>query len=334
MLTSPVTPAAPGGLSRRTGPVLAALLLAGSLLSGAAPAAAAPVATEPADTAQDPSVARAEWMSAIPDDTNLAALSIPGTHDTGAWRGTVWSRTQDLPLSEQLDSGVRFLDVRTRHYQDAFPIHHGAEYLDLNFTDVVTDIGAFLAENPAETVLMRMKKEHTEEENTRSYEETLDHYIEEDPDTRDLLSEHLWMPGQDADRVPDLGEVRGRIVIVQDFSASRDYGVRWNGPALDIQDDYRVPTVFDIPAKWESARAHFDDTAAGPNDVLYVNHLSGSGAPLANPREVAWGALGIRGVNDRAVDHLRPAEASRTGVVVMDFPSQELTDLVLAHNPG
>lgn len=329
MPTSPTPLATAGTLPRHTGPVLAALLLVGSLLPGAAPAAA-----EPVTTAQGPSVARAEWMSAVPDDTRLAALSIPGTHDTGAWRGTVWSRTQDLPLSEQLDSGVRFLDVRTRHYRDAFPIHHGAEYLHLNFTDVVTDIGAFLAENPTETVLMRMKKEHTEEENTRTYEETLDHYIEENPDTRDLLAEHLWVPEQGTDRVPDLGEVRGRIVIVQDFSASRDYGVHWNGPALDIQDDYRVPTLFDIPAKWEKARTHFDDTAAGPGDVLYVNHLSGSGAPWANPREVAWGALGIRGVNHRAVDHLRDSEASRTGVVVMDFPSQELTDLVLAHNPG
>ncbi len=330
MLTSPANAARP----KHAGPALAAFLLFGSLLFAPAPAAADRVTAEPVTAAQDPSTARAEWMSAIPDHTNLAELSIPGTHDTGAWRGTVWSRTQDLNLSEQLDSGVRFLDVRTRHHRDAFPIHHGAEYLHLNFTDVVTGIGAFLDENPTETVLMRMKKEHTEEENTRTYEETLDHYVEENPDTRDVLSERLWAPEQGEHRVPDLGEVRGRIVIVQDFSASRDYGVHWNGPALDIQDDYRVPTLFDIPAKWESARAHFAATAEGPDTTLYVNHLSGSGAPLANPREVAWGALGIRGVNPRAVDHLNASGADRTGVVVMDFPSQELTDLVIAHNPG
>lgn len=272
-------------------------------------------------------------MAAVADDTNLAALSVPGTHDSGAWRGTVWSRTQDLTISGQLDSGVRFLDVRTRHYRDAFPIHHGAEYLNLNFTDVVTDIGAFLAEHPTETVLMRLKKEHTEAENTRTYEETLDYYVQENPDTRELLTEYLWVPPeQGGAHVPDLGEVRGRVVIVQDFSASRDYGIRWNGPALNIQDDYRVPTLFDIPAKWERARAHFDAAAAGPGEILHVNHLSGSGAPWANPREVAWGAFGLRGVNTYASDHLRGPQASRTGVVVMDFPSQELTDLVLAHN--
>ncbi|MEU3018146.1 MULTISPECIES: phosphatidylinositol-specific phospholipase C [unclassified Nocardiopsis] len=320
-------PSAATALPRRTGPVLTALILAGSLLSALSPAA-------PAAAEDGPDTARATWMAPIPDGTSLAALSIPGTHDTGAWTGTVWSRTQDLTLSEQLGSGVRFLDVRTRHYRDAFPIHHGVEYLNLNFTDVVTDIGAFLDANPSETVLMRMKKEHTEEENTRSYEETLDHYIEENPDTRDILGERLWVPEQGVDRVPDLGEVRGRIVIVQDFAASRDYGVHWNGSSLDIQDDYRVPTLFDIPAKWDKARTHFDRTADGADETLYVNHLSGSGAPWANPREVAWGGLGIRGVNPRAVDHLRPVSAPRTGVVVMDFPSQELTDLVIAHNPG
>ncbi|MCY9783500.1 phosphatidylinositol-specific phospholipase C [Nocardiopsis sp. EMB25] len=310
-------------IPRRRAVLGAALTAAVGLLAAPPPASAAPAAAT-----------RTSWMGRLPDTTPVTSMSLPGTHDSGAWTGSVWSRTQDLTLTGQLDSGVRFLDVRTRHYRDAFTIHHGAEYLHLNFTDVVRDVSAFLARHPAETVLMRMKKEHTEEENTRTYEETLDHYIQHDPDTRDLLTAHLWVPGErGGDRVPSLGEARGRIVIVQDFAATRDYGVRWNGPALDIQDDYRVPTLFDIPDKWEKARAHFGAAASGPEDILYVNHLSGSGAPWANPREVAWGAFGLWGVNEYALDHLRGSTAHRTGVVVMDFPSQELTDLVLARNP-
>jgi 1-phosphatidylinositol phosphodiesterase len=306
-----------------------------AVLGSALTAAFALMTAPPAAAVSAASVDRAAWMAALPDSAPLTALSLPGTHDSGAWTGSVWSRTQDLTLAGQLASGVRFLDVRTRHYRDAFTIHHGAEYLNLDFTDVVRAVAAFLAAHPRETVLMRMKKEHTEEGNTRTYEETLDHYIEHDPDTRDLLADHLWVPPeQGGARVPALGEARGRVVVVQDFAASRDYGVRWNGPALAVQDDYRVPTLFDIPAKWEKARAHFDAAASGPGDVLHVNHLSGSGAPWANPREVAWGALGMRGVNDHALDHLRSSDAYRTGVVVMDFPSQELTDLVLGHNPG
>ncbi|WP_026123216.1 phosphatidylinositol-specific phospholipase C [Nocardiopsis chromatogenes] len=277
----------------------------------------------------------AAWMGGLPDDASLASLSVPGTHDTGAWTGSVWSRTQDMDLSTQLESGVRALDVRTRHYRDAFPIHHGAEYLHLNFTDVVTDTAAFLREHPTETVFMRLKKEHTEEENTRTYEETLDHYIGSDPDTAPLLAEHLWRPSG-GERVPDLGEVRGRIVILQDFDASKEYGIRWGGPSTDIQDDYRVPTLFDIPEKWEKARDHFERTAAGPPETLFINHLSGSGAPWANPREVATGGLGFDGVNDYARPYLQDSAAEgtlpRTGVVMMDFPDQALIDAVVAHN--
>ncbi|MDT0329358.1 phosphatidylinositol-specific phospholipase C [Nocardiopsis lambiniae] len=324
---SPV-PAAPAP----TGPAPLSLLWSALVTLVVLPGLMAPA---PALAEAVPAAEPAGWMGSLSDDVNLAELSIPGTHDSAAWRGTVWSRTQDLTIAEQLDAGVRFLDVRTRHYRDAFPLHHGAEYLHLNFTDVVVEIGAFLDRHPTETVLIRLKKEHTEEENTRSYEETLDHYIEEDPGTRHILGERLWAPPvPGGTRVPDLGEVRGRIVIVQDFPASRDYGIRWNGSALSVQDDYRVPTLFDIPAKWEKARVHLDAAASGPPGTLYVNHLSGSGAPFANPREVAWGFLGSRGVNTYAVGHLRNAPPRRTGIVVMDFPDRELIDRILVRNPG
>ncbi|MFW5415959.1 phosphatidylinositol-specific phospholipase C [Nocardiopsis sp. CNT-189] len=300
------------------GPAAAAVLLLGAPLPAAAEQAAP---------------ARADWMAAVPDSAGVAELSIPGTHDTGAWRGTVWSRTQDMDLGAQLESGVRALDVRTRHYRDAFPIHHGPEYMHLNFTDVVRTTAEFLAEHPTETVLMRLKEEHTPAENTRGYEETLDHYIESDPDTAPLLSERLWRP-DGGTALPDLGEVRGKIVILQDFDAGKAYGPRWGGPATDIQDDYRVPTLFDIPAKWEKARAHFERTAAGDPGVLHINHLSGSGAPWANPREVATGGPGFRGVNDHAREYFADAGPDRAGTVMMDFPDQPLIDEVLARNPG
>ncbi|WP_017556211.1 phosphatidylinositol-specific phospholipase C [Nocardiopsis baichengensis] len=312
--------------------VTASLTAALLIPPATAEARGAPVESGAAGTAE---ASTADWMAGLPDGASLASLSVPGTHDTGAWTGTVWSRTQDMELSRQLESGVRALDVRTRHYRDAFPIHHGAEYLHLNFTDVVTDTAAFLSEHPTETVLMRLKKEHTEEENTRTYEETLDHYIESDPETAPLLADHLWRPSG-GERVPDLGEVRGKIVILQDFDAGKGYGIRWGGASTDIQDDYRVPTLFDIPDKWEKARSHFERTADGAPETLYINHLSGSGAPWANPREVATGGPGFRGVNDHARPYLSRSAAEgtlpRTGVVMADFPDQELIGAVIGHN--
>jgi hypothetical protein len=63
-----------------------------------------------------------DWMGLLPDGANLAALSIPGTHDTMAWGVTPVANTQDSDLSEQLNSGIRALDIRAeaRHYIEVY----------------------------------------------------------------------------------------------------------------------------------------------------------------------------------------------------------------------
>ncbi|WP_082127037.1 phosphatidylinositol-specific phospholipase C [Allosalinactinospora lopnorensis] len=273
-----------------------------------------------------------DWMSLVPDDTDLAALSIPGTHDTMARGVTPAANTQDSGLPEQLGAGIRALDIRARHHRDVFPIHHGRVYLNANFTDVLRDTTDFLKEHPTETVLMRLKEEYRAEENTRSFAETLEWYLNDNPDTADLAREHLWSPGGDGRRIPTLGEARGKIVLLQDFNGDGAvYGPRWGGPAMDIQDEYRVPTIFDIDDKWHKARAHFEKTGSGDSEALSVNFLSGAGVG-AYPKEVARGVLGLRGVNDFALQYLFERNVSRTGVVMMDYPGAGLVDAVVAHN--
>ncbi|MFC3995712.1 phosphatidylinositol-specific phospholipase C [Nocardiopsis sediminis] len=307
-------------------------LMAGVLV---ALAPAAPALADDRHSFDLGAISNPDWMAGISDDTSLAALSIPGTHDTMARDVTALAETQESPLPEQLDAGVRALDIRTRHFQDAFTIHHGSVYLNANFTDVLRQTTDFLRAHPTETVLMRIKPEHTAEQNTRTYEETLDWYLTENPDTAGLARDHIWTPpsGEYATRIPDLGEVRGRIVILQNFDgAGTVYGPTWAGEGMAIQDDYEVPTLFDIEGKWEKARDHFDATQDGPADVLHVNHFSGTGLG-AFPRDVAAGALGFRGVNDYGLSHLRDTDLERTGVVMADYPGPGLVEEILAENP-
>lgn len=79
------------------------------------------------------------WMSFIQGERKLSALSIPGTHDAGARYEPVsgTAKTQNLTIAEQLNAGVRFLDVRCRFVDDNFAIHHGPVYQHLNFDDVL-----------------------------------------------------------------------------------------------------------------------------------------------------------------------------------------------------
>ncbi|MEU0481045.1 phosphatidylinositol-specific phospholipase C [Streptosporangium sp. NPDC006013] len=322
----PPAPARRGGLR-----VLAAFisLIVAMALAVAAPAAPAWAAGRHSGDLQLAS--NPDWMSGLPDGASLAALSIPGTHDTMAYQASIISLTQESALPVQLQAGVRMLDIRTRHYRDAFPIHHGAEYLRANFTDVVRSVAAFLAGHPRESVLMRLKQEHTAAENTRSYEQTLNWYINDNPDTRDLLRDHLWRPPAGYDgRIPTLGETRGRIVILQDFGSGHGYGPRWNGDRMDLQDDYQLPTLFHIPQKWNAARTQFEQAGAGAGGILYVNHLSASGGAL--PKSIAYGALGVTGMNERALTYLATGSVRRTGVVVADFPGPDLVNTIIARN--
>ncbi|GAB2641391.1 phosphatidylinositol-specific phospholipase C [Prescottella soli] len=286
------------------------------------------------DTASAP-----DWMRRIPDATSLAALSLPGTHDTMAHNSSIPTLTQDFDLATQLRSGVRALDIRTRHFRDVFPIHHGPEYLRANFTDVVRIVSDFLRTSPSETVLMRLKKEHTEEEITRSYEATLNWYIRDNPDTRDLLAEHLWTPPTGYQgQVPALGDTRGRIVVLQDFTASALYGPRWAGPYMDVQDDFELPGLAAVPIKWDKARTQFERAGVGDPQTLFVNHLSATGespAAMATgtvPITVAKGAPGTVGMLARAENYLRTTGTGHAGVVMADFPTAALVAALVARN--
>ncbi len=84
-----------------------------------------------------PSYTGRGWMGALDGGTLLSALSIPGSHDSGALheplRGT--SRCQNLAIAEQLAIGVRYLDIRCRNVDNLFKIYHGRVSQLLNFEE-------------------------------------------------------------------------------------------------------------------------------------------------------------------------------------------------------
>ena len=92
----------------------------------------------------DPGVRNLNWMARLPSSTSIAQLSVPGTHDSMACDGNIWVYTQSLSLIIQLMVGVRFFDIRCRHFNDGLPIHHGAFYQNANFDDVLRTTINFL----------------------------------------------------------------------------------------------------------------------------------------------------------------------------------------------
>jgi hypothetical protein len=81
------------------------------------------------------------WMSSMNGTLPISQYSITGTHDSGARfdpaLAPCTAKCQDLTIAQQLDAGVRFLDIRCRHIDDGFTIHHSEVYQKINFNNVL-----------------------------------------------------------------------------------------------------------------------------------------------------------------------------------------------------
>lgn len=270
------------------------------------------------------------WMGSISDNTSLSSLSIPGTHDSGALYEPVYgtAKNQDLTIAEQLSIGVRYLDIRTRHYKDAFTIHHGAVYQNQNFDDVLDAVISFLNNNPTETVMLSVKEEHTPADNTRPYEETFNWYVNKNPD-KWLMTNHI----------PTLGEARGKIVLVRRFSAAQlPKGIdatAWqenttftidNAASLKIQDYYKVS---DRNKKWTDIQTMYHEANSSNPSWLYINFTSGYNPGLfgiPNIRTIA------NDINPKVDQFFTANTRGRFGITVMDFITREHASKIIATN--
>ena len=107
-----------------------------------------------------------DWMAGLSDDLLLSQLSLPGTHDTMARGCDDWATCQDVPLADQLQAGIRVLDIRCKNeYSRAsghyFSLYHGFYCYLGTFDEVADECKAFLTAHPGETVVMRIMQELT-----------------------------------------------------------------------------------------------------------------------------------------------------------------------------
>ena len=154
-----------------------------------------------------------DWMQTIDGSRKLGDLSIPGTHDTMAFSNSLPAtdivRTQSMSLEQQLDSGIRFLDICLRHEGHRFSIYHGSVWLGYGFDDVCNIVQNFLKQHPTETILMRIKQENS----SVSDEEMWELFDKFDEQYENLFWNRSLV---DYDN-PTLDEVRGKVVILSDI---------------------------------------------------------------------------------------------------------------------
>ena len=324
--------------------------------------------------------AYADWMDGIDDSVRLQDLSLPGTHDSlstsaprplgieasdapsAALRPPLVrqvARTQGMSLLEQLECGVRVLDIRVRLEQDQLFAYHGVLPLNADFSGVLRTLDAFLDAHPREAVLMRVRSEGDASDSTLGFDAAV---------ARDLQAwggSHVWTP---TTRTPTLGETRGRVVVLQDFP-----GVEVGLPYADaqIQDDYELHNIWGAYAKWERVKAQLEATSRSRGRGLFINYLSGSNSHgVVFPFFVAGGRVHdyaddaphlptgrfatptsstypdyprdhcvldvcmimFAGTNELTDDYLQQHWLAFTGIVMADFPGADLITRVVGTN--
>jgi len=351
---------------RRTAMAMAALCAAAPLGALIAPS---PAAAQPStSTAAFNSLtleSHPAWMGAVPDTAALGTLSVPGTHDTLAIHGgslfpDAFEAQEDhgdsaATLDAQLAAGIRAVDIRVRVVKGAFTIHHTSVYQNANFDDVLIHARAFLSAHPSETILMDLHGECDADTTEGGSGVSFIGSCADDPNnttTQDRITIFngyvakypglFYAPtvtGATPAGMPTLGQVRGHIVLTT-FTGPR--GGIYNGYGLAqlttgnygqyVENDWQQ---CDLAKKWAEAQAGIAAAAADTAGDIYVTYTSASCAPFgANPAAMAGGYGGGAGENQRLLDYLNAGKATRTGVVLMDYPGHSLVSAILAREPA
>ncbi|MFD6892412.1 phosphatidylinositol-specific phospholipase C domain-containing protein [Streptomyces sp. NPDC059957] len=300
------------------------------------------------------SATNADWMKDIAGGTWLAALSLPGTHDSLSIQGGPPAETQQNfgksanTLTAQLERGIRAVDIRVRVSGGThFTIHHGSSYQDANFDDVLTKARDFLGRHKSETLVMRVRAEcprgnvgtfecanDPKSTDSAKIEEIFKSYADRYPN---LFYAPSITRGTVA-YVPRLSQVRGKIVLGSFDNVDGQYGINTFN---SHKEDHWEPDG--IPQKFGFVKENIDKAVRDGSGEMFVTYTSASdyNGDLMSPAQFAggygWanGQPAVQGVNFRLMQYLNSGGGNgHLGIVMMDFPGWALIQNIIDRNKG
>lgn len=285
-----------------------------------------------------------ERLAGLTDSAYISELNLAGSHDSAAAYTTFpgWATCQTLTISRQLSLGIRLLDLRLRCTDGKFfMVHSVADCFvspdkkeKLTFDTVLDDCRAFLRDEPKETLVLSVKMDRG-----RSYAVFFRRFCE----LYVRGNEDVWYLNE---KVPTLGEVRGKLVLMRRFVRPKhcgedaghpcglDFSVWENqnserpvppfrtdlgsGCAAVIQDGYRLAGE----RKWSEAVLPFLETQRPSESKICLNCLSTAGG-----RGLRLPAKNAAVVN-AAFSAYPLSQTEPQGWFLLDFPTQELVDKI------
>ncbi len=150
-----------------------------------------------------------EWMKALDDSFSLDAIYLPGTHDSCAYASdfAFASRCQSLTIEQQLNAGIRYLDLRVGIKNDELIMIHGPLTCrkgffkkPLTLHETLTTIETFLTQHPSEMVLVNIKASEQAQDTYNTYMES-----------------HINAMYRVDNTLPTIQEGRGKIVLANRY---------------------------------------------------------------------------------------------------------------------
>ena len=290
------------------------------------------------------------WMKKINNNTLISCINLPGTHDscTCCVQFPFISKCQNMTIKEQLNAGIRYLDIRVEKDGEKLKLVHDIAdcknpqkpkeklYLDT----VINDCRTFLSKNPSETILLSFKRDDgvSAEE---AFDVFFDNHLENNP---------VWYT---ENRIPAIGEVRGKIVLINrdnidktnekytDFNTGINLS-NWvyqkenteriyesaellgrdgtlTGKAFIIQDLYGLTPQ----KKWDLAVFPFVKNPPEAESIV-ITFFSCS-SPFYNPKRSA------KFINKK-LKNTTLRKAKKYGWIIMDYPTEKFIKKVVNSN--
>ena len=284
------------------------------------------------------SAQRSAWMAQLPDDMPACRVSIPGTHDSGTagvrFPTRHYARTQTLTLAEQWDAGIRFFDLRPKPDGDRLAIYHGPANCHLTFSEALLILIGKLQAHPTEFCIVMTNLAGGDRQAMRMVNEEIRQTVPDSMTARftsDLKT----------------GSLRGRILFLH--RSGKAIGAYFAGPNRS-GPEFRIIEASDsdesAPVLWQDYYYGSDDYLERKWQLMSANLLKNSGMDDSTGIWCINHASGYTGhgistnirrnataTNARLLQQLLQHPAP-TGIIPMDFPSQDLIDAIIACNPA
>ena len=250
------------------------------------------------------------WMKDIADVTPIRNINMPGSHDTMALYsiGDLAGQCQSLSLKDQLNLGVRFLDIRLKEDNNELKAVHGFVDQRCSFKTITETIEKFINDNPTEMIIMSVKEEAKPSNSDISFDESLKSY----------LTNNIYYLNQNLPLT--FGEARGKVVLLSRYQNSSIGVPAFEGweesTSFTLPNGIYVQDTYKITSK-EQKQDEIIKCFNEPGHILKINFLSAYRTNAFPPSYAPSAANDINPWINKEIDKYLDR-----GVVLYDFVNE------------